>query len=121
VLRWEPIGTLAPDAYYVITVAYTPASALDQTWLDETPWIKNTQWTLSEHGYLPGLSADGQFRWSVQVMRKTGADAQGKPTGTPLSPMSKVRMLTWKAATAGGDEGGEEGPSPKPTRTPRIP
>jgi hypothetical protein len=120
-LTWKPVGTLAPDAYYVITVAYTPASAPDQTWLDETPWIKDTQWALSEHSYLPGLSADDQFRWSVQVMRKTGTDAQGKPTGTPLSPMSEVRMLTWKAAAKGGNEGGGEGPSPKPTRTPRSP
>jgi len=126
VLRWEPVGTLAPDAYYAIKVAYTPASAPDQIWFDETPWIKDTQWVLSEHGYLPDLSADDQFRWSVQVMRKTGTDAQGKPSGEPLSPVSEVRMLTWKAASAdgggdGSDDGGGEEPPAEPTRTPRPP
>jgi hypothetical protein len=42
------------------------------------------------------LSDDGQFRWSVQVMRKTGVNAQEKPVGVPLSPMSGEWTFTWR-------------------------
>jgi hypothetical protein len=123
-LRWEPVGSLAVDEYYQMTVAYVPASDPTVTWYDETPWIKETQWALSDHDYLPGLSADGEFRWSVRVMRQTGSDPEGKPKGTPLSPMSEARTLIWRTVT-GGDEGGggqqpppAPGPTPKPTLAP---
>ena len=113
VLSWQSVGNLPADGYYEIVVAYSPASDPSQTWHDETPWTKETRWTLSEHSYLPGLSADGKFRWSVRVMRKTGQNAQGRPTGTALSPMSATRTLTWGGTVPGGG-----GPNPPPTRTP---
>jgi serine/threonine protein kinase len=117
VLTWQPVGQLPADGYYEVVVAYSPASDPSQTWKDETPWTKETRWTLSDHDYLPGLSADGKFRWSVHVMRKTGQNAQGKPTGTPLSPMSATRTLTWQAPSPGG--GGQPGGPPgQPTRPP---
>ena len=95
VLRWQSVGTLPADAYYVITVAY---ARLGDTWYDETPWIQDTSWTLSEHDYLVGLSDDGQFQWSVQVMLRTGLDAEGKPIGIAISPSSETWSLTWLRA-----------------------
>jgi hypothetical protein len=119
VLSWQSVGQLPADAYYEVRVAYSPASNPAETWYDETPWRKETRWTLSDHSYLPGLSADGQFRWSVRVMRKTGQNAQGRPTGTPLSPTSGTRTLIWQATAGGGGQPG--GPSAPPTRTPLPP
>jgi hypothetical protein len=108
VLRWQPLGQLPPDAYYVITVAY---SHFGDTWYDEIPWTRDTSWAVSEHQYLLGLSEDGWFRWSIQVMRRAGAKAGGGPTGTALSPMSQVRSFAWKTA-AGGGQATPEAPQP---------
>ncbi len=54
---------------------------------------QDTSWRLNEHDYLLDLSDDGQFHWSVQVMRQTGVDADGKPIGEPLSGRSDERTL----------------------------
>jgi hypothetical protein len=105
-LSWEPLGPLPPDAYYVVTLAY---SHLGETWYDDPPWVRSTSWLLSERSYLLNLSDDGLFNWSLQVMQQTGTDADGKPTGVPLSLMSDVWTLVWK-------ESG--GPKPKPTIEP---
>lgn len=111
-LQWQPVGTLPPDVYYVPTLTY---SHYGETWTDETPWTKDTSWIMSEHGYLLSLSDDDIYHWSVQVMRQTGVDASGRPVGYALSPMSAVRMLTWRAP------GPSPHPSPNPTDTPIPP
>ncbi len=101
VLAWKPVGELPADAYYAITVAYSHEG---DTWYDEVPWTRDTSWALSEHQYLLDLSDDGQFRWSVQVVRQTGVDADGRPMGLPLSAPSRVRTLFWRRTSGGGPE-----------------
>ncbi len=103
VLEWAPVGQLPADGFYAVTVTYPHGG---DTWTDDVPWTKGTSWTMSEHKYLPDLSTNGEFRWSVRAMLKTGEDAQGKPRGTPLSPASAVRLLTWKRSGGGGGGGG---------------
>jgi hypothetical protein len=111
VLAWRAVGVLPPDARFVITVAYTH---LGETWHDEVPWTRETSWTLSEHRYLLDLSDDGQYQWSVQIMRQTGIDANGKPVGVSLSPPSDVRTLSWRRAVRGGGGPGDKPPPPPP-------
>jgi len=117
ILQWSSVGTLPADAFYVITLAYPHDS---QTWYDETPWLKETSWRVSDHNYLPELSNDGSFVWSVQVMRRTGQDAQGRPTGQPLGPMSGQRRFIWSRPSGGGGGGGGSEPPP-PTPLPPPP
>ena len=116
VLRWQPVGDLPMDAYYVVTVAY---SRLGDTWYDETPWIQDTRWLLSEHDYLLDLSDNGKFFWSVQVMRQTDVDAEGKPRGIAISPSSDSWSLTWRKV----ESTSPPLPTlpPPPTRTPVPP
>ncbi len=109
VLRWDSVGVLPGKRYYVITVAF---SHLGETWYDDTPWTKDTEWTLSEHDYLVDLSDDGRFQWSVQVMWETGLDADGKPTGIAISPSSETWSLIWHSSG---------GPPSPPTPTPPPP
>ncbi len=109
VLRWEPVGQLAPDEYYVPAVHYL---RYGDSWPDETPWLKEPSWEMSEHRYLLELSDDGDFRWAVRVMRRTGINNEGKPEGTARSPMSEVRTLEWKRPGGGGDDDGGSGPPP---------
>jgi hypothetical protein len=87
-------GPLPDDAYYVPTVPY---SHLGEIWADETPWLKDVTWRLSDHVYLLALSDNGVYRWSVQVMRRTGFDARGRPVGVPLSAPSEVWTFHWGA------------------------
>jgi hypothetical protein len=109
VLEWQSVGQLAADEYYVPTVAYL---RFGETWYDETPWTKELSWTMSDHGYLLDLSDNGQFRWAVRVMRRTGVNDKGKPEGTARSPMSEVRTLEWKRSGGGGEPGTPEPPPP---------
>jgi hypothetical protein len=111
-LEWQPVGQLPSDGYYEVVLTFTPASDPAQTWTDETPWVKDAYWRLNEHDYLPGLSADEQFRWSVRVVRQTGTNAEGRPTGPALSPASAARTLIWRRPTAGGGGGGGGGGEP---------
>jgi hypothetical protein len=99
VLTWQAVDKLPADAYYAISVAYLHQG---KVWYDEVPWTQNTSWTLSQHRYLLDLSDNGEFQWSVQVMRQTGEDAAGNPTGLPLSPPSAVRTLLWRRISGGG-------------------
>ncbi len=110
ILTWQTVGELPSGVFYEVIVAYIH---LGETWYDEVPWIQDTSWTLSEHSYLLDLSDDGQFRWSVQVVRQTGADANGNPNGIPLSAPSEVRTLIWRWAPGGG--------AIKPTIPPPLP
>jgi hypothetical protein len=109
VLAWQPVGSLPADVFYVPTVSYSHRGA---TWTDETPWTQNTWWTLSEHRYLLDLSDDGLFYWTVQVVRKTGEDANGRPVGRPVSPMSGERTFQWKYESRGKPALTKEVPPP---------
>jgi len=112
VLAWKPMGVLSPDAYYMLRVGYVH---LGDTWFDEVPWTRNTSWTLSEHRYLVDLCDDGQFWWSVQVVRLAGTDGSGGSAGVPLSAQSEERVLIWRRASSGGGGRGEaETPAPPP-------
>lgn len=75
-----------------MTVSYTHLGA---EWNDEGPWIVDTSWTLSERPYLRDLADSGILRWSVRVMLQTGVDADGKPTGVPLSAPSEEWTVIW--------------------------
>jgi hypothetical protein len=96
------VGQLPGDAYYAINVGYSHGGEI---WYDDAPWTKETGWAISEHAYLVDLADDGQFTWSVRVMRQTGQDAQGKPTGTALGSKSEERVFVWRGAEGGGGEG----------------
>ena len=98
-LEWYRVQGMPADAFYAVTVSYLHAGS---TWYDEVPWTREESWLLSDHAYLLDLSDDGVFHWSVQVMRKTGQDAQGRSIGIPLSPSSFASRLTWMRSTRGG-------------------
>jgi hypothetical protein len=112
------VGTLGANAYYVVFLAYQHSSGA--VWYDETPWLKDTRWLASDHDYLLDFSVDGVFTWSVQVLRNPVYEG-GKPTGTPLSPMSAQRTFVWKRGGGGTPESPPPNTPPPPTVEPPPP
>jgi capsular polysaccharide biosynthesis protein/LysM repeat protein len=110
VLGWRSVQELPADGYYEVTVVYLH---LGETWYDDVPWTRSTSWTLSEHNYLLELSDNGEFQWSVQVVRQTGVDAEGRPVGEALSGPSESRRLNWKQPSGGAGR--------TPAATPPVP
>ena len=108
-LEWSSVGTLPEDAYYVVTLAYPHGN---QTWYDETPWLKETSWQADEHAYLPELSNDGNFTWSVRVMLLTGEDERGRPSGVPLGVPSAQRAFYWARRPGSASEPTPQPPAP---------
>lgn len=109
-LSWQPVGPLPENVFYVPIVSY---SHLGDTWYHDTPWTKDVSWILSQDRFLLDLADDGQFQWSVQIKRKTGVDAKGKPTGVAVSPTSETWIFVWKRASGGGQQPPTE-PEPPP-------
>jgi hypothetical protein len=107
-LEWYAVPGMPADAFYAIAVSYQHQG---NTWYDDIPWTKETSWLMNDHAYLVDLSDDTLFHWSVQVMRKTGEDPNGKPIGIPLSPSSFASRLFWLRSNHGG---GNTPPPPTP-------
>jgi hypothetical protein len=114
-LHWKPVGQPGTDVYYAISVSYSHAG---ETWHDETPWITDTVWLMSQHLYLLHLSDDGHFCWAVQAMRRLDVDPAGTPVGEALSPPSARRCFIWYADEATGPTAT---PTPSPTPTKEFP
>lgn len=109
-MEWSPADKLPADGYYAVNLAFKHQGEI---WHDDTPWLKEPRWAMSQHRYLLDLSDDGWYLWSVRVMQKTGEDAEGKFLGVPLSPTSAERALVWRQPEVGRGNGGG-----KPTLAP---
>ncbi len=100
VLRWNPVQALAPDEYYQVRVDYNYEET--NTILDFA--TRATEFVLPDRLY--NIPNCGVFNWQITLMRKTGTDLQGKPTGVPLSYNSLYWYVEWMHPM------GEEAPFP---------
>ncbi|MBC8447522.1 MAG: tetratricopeptide repeat protein [Chloroflexi bacterium] len=112
VLRWDSVGPLAEDEYYVVVIFFLHGR---ETWRDEH-WVKET--LLLAPDYLPGVATGDDYQWNVTVMRQTGRRADGTPEGTAVSPTSATRRFTWSVTGAAPAESPQP---PTPTDTPPSP
>jgi hypothetical protein len=93
VLEWSPIKQkLTANEYYIITVFFKHDGA---RWNDYA-YTQTTRWSVAEHDYLLDLSDDGLFEWSVQLIRATGKDPLGIPTGKAVSAPSAPQTFLWR-------------------------
>ncbi len=97
-LEWAPVGRLAPDEYYEVTVTYLERGQ-ERSWRGETKWpFLQLPWIVGA-----GRADNDLFYWSVGVRRKSGGPGQERPA---VSPRSEVREFTWRIM-----------PTPTATRT----
>jgi hypothetical protein len=92
VLRWAPVGELAPDEYYEVTI--------ERTWQSK-PYYAGSDWTKDSEYIVPktivlNTSDTDQYTWWVTVKRLTGTNSSGGKIGEALSPPSETRTFTWK-------------------------
>jgi tetratricopeptide (TPR) repeat protein/predicted Ser/Thr protein kinase len=89
-LEWEPIGGLAADEYYDVTVMHFVGDE-PRYWgapLEETSWQVPI-----EAGF--GVAGEDRFYWWVTV-RKANTAPGGDELDLPLSPASEVQTFYWR-------------------------
>jgi len=91
-LRWQPVGQLAPDEYYEVTI--------ERTWQNQ-PYYAGSDWTKETEYLVPkaivlNTSDIDTYTWWVTVKRLTGTNSAGNKIGEALSPPSEARTFTWK-------------------------
>lgn len=90
VLQWKPVGNLADDEFYDVTIRYFVG---DEPRYWGSGLIKDTSWQVPvEAGY--GHAGKDEFWWWVTV-RKGGTAKNGQPD-LPLSPSSEERVFYWR-------------------------
>ena len=89
VLTWEPAKELAEDEYYQVQVDFDYVETTNH----RRYITRDTQLTLPVELYFtPNCSA---FSWQVTLMKQTGTDEQGQPTGEALSFPSLYWYVLW--------------------------
>jgi tetratricopeptide (TPR) repeat protein len=88
-LKWEPVGSLASDEYYDVTVMHFEADK-PQYWGGA---VDGTEWQVPpEAGY--GNAANDRFFWWVTIRRKNTASGPGQ-LDLAVSPSSETRTFYW--------------------------
>jgi hypothetical protein len=112
VLEWSRVKTaLGKNEYYIITIKFKHDDKA--VWTDYA-YTQKTTWPVLEHAYLIDIAYDPTFTWSVQLIRATGKDKNGVPTGVPVSLPSKERVFHINRRGSPDSNGGGP-PSPPPT------
>jgi hypothetical protein len=89
VLSWKPVRELAPDEYYRVHIDFNYVEL--NTLVNYT--TRETQFTIPVSLFQrPNCAV---FNWQITLMRQTGTDADGQPTGTPLSYNSLYWYVQW--------------------------
>jgi tetratricopeptide (TPR) repeat protein len=89
VLKWDPVGSLASDEYYDVTVMHYQADK-PQYWGGS---VDATEWQVPpEAGY--ANAANDRFFWWVTVRRKNTASGPGQ-LDLAVSPPSDTRTFYW--------------------------
>jgi hypothetical protein len=104
-LEWSSVGELAEDEYYRVQLdAYREVN--DEPWYGDYVFVKDTSFRVEEAFLAPFHPPAEQGRavvyWWVEVVRKTGEDAEGKPLGEPLSQPSEKRTFITESKPDGG-------------------
>ncbi len=95
-LKWSSVGELGEDEYYRLHLERRPKTE-GETWYGDYVFTKQTEY-LAEGSFLAPFHPSAEHgqavvNWWVQVVRKTGEDQDGKPTGIELGGASEERTL----------------------------
>ncbi|HXW01190.1 MAG TPA: LysM peptidoglycan-binding domain-containing protein, partial [Anaerolineae bacterium] len=83
--NWTSTGLLAQDEFYVLQLTWANGSNTEA-------WIKNSSWRITK----AQRPTNGPITWTVTIMRQTGANADGSPTGINLTAPAEPRTVEWR-------------------------
>jgi len=91
VLRWEPVGVLAEDEWYAVSLRYLQGGQLQYS----GHHVKESEWQLpAEFFFAKADPPERAYQWDVTVIRvESGPKGE---TGTDISPRSEARTFYWK-------------------------
>lgn len=85
-LAWQPVGDLAADEYYVVTIPH--AQGVDEQWTKDT--------RVNPPAYLLNLAfPNHRYTWDVRVRLHTGTKANGGKDGPERGAVSEQGSFYW--------------------------
>lgn len=95
-LRWSSVGELAEDEFYHVHLERPPKTEAEQ-WYGDYVYTRDTEFLVEgaflAPFHLPAEQGHGVVYWWVRVVRRTGEDASGKPTGIDIGAPSEKRTF----------------------------
>lgn len=91
VLRWEPVGSLAEDEWYALSLRFRADGVVQYS----GTWTKETSWIVPANLYTRAGQTERVFEWDVMVMKETGTRPDGGREGVALSAPSETRTFAW--------------------------
>jgi tetratricopeptide (TPR) repeat protein len=91
-LRWTPVGILASNEWYGLSVRYRHGGQNVET----GSWMKETRWVVPP--FLAGQAdePDRKYTWDVVVVRELEPAPDGTRRGIEISPRSETRTFAWR-------------------------
>jgi len=86
-LTWQPVGVLAEDQYYSVSVSYEHSDGQTR---EQVNWVKKSSFEVPQEWH-DGLGGDRGLYWNVTVVSGT----PGTNDSSPLSPVSETWMFRW--------------------------
>lgn len=86
-LRWQPVGTLAEDEWYAVSMTYMDRNGEPA---ERVRWTKETIWSVGQ-GLHDLLGEDRAVSWNVKVV----SDPTGSGEGVAISPPSETWTFRW--------------------------
>ena len=83
--NWTATALLAQDEFYVLHLTWADGSQTEH-------WVKNTSWRIP----IEQRPNNGPLTWTVTIMRQTGANADGSPTGINLTHPQDQHTVEWR-------------------------
>lgn len=94
ILEWSSVGDLAEDEFYHLHLERRPKTE-GEDWYGDYVYTKSTSYLVDflVPFHLPADHGQAIVYWWVRVVRKTGEDENGKPTGVDIGLHSEERTL----------------------------
>jgi RNA polymerase subunit RPABC4/transcription elongation factor Spt4 len=91
-LSWEPVGVLAADEWYSLSLRYFVDGSLQYA----GAWTKEASWLVPRELYARAGQHEREFEWDVSVMLQTGSGPDGGRVGAALSPPGETWIFVWQ-------------------------
>ncbi len=92
-LQWEPVGSLAEDELYTISVRFVGREGQIEYRGDRVR--EKTTWRVPEEYHNIASLTERTFEWDITVVREV-INPDGSVEGIPLSPTSETRVFYWR-------------------------